>query len=334
MSGIDPADVAALTEGCGWVRAPRDVLWVSGRDAASYLQGQCSQEIESGAPGSVRDSLVLSPQGRLDALVRISRLGPETFLVDVAAGFGEVVAARLARFRLRVQVEITELSWSAVALRGREAVAAGEGLAAPTAWSEALGEPPVGLLVPWAWGGTTGWDLLGSESVVGGIGLPGRRCALAAWEAVRVAAGVAVQGRELDERTIPAEAGLVARAVSMTKGCYTGQELVARLDARGSNVARRLRRLTIEAPGELAPLLEGADLHQGEAHERAVGRITSAAPSPDGAGVVALGYLHRSVVHDDGLVVVGADGEHRAHRGPDPEPGSGPSASARLLRPG
>src|SRR5271157_4775990 len=72
----------------------------------------------------------------------------------------------------------------------------------------------------------------------------------AAYEAVRVEAGFPRHGDELDERTIPAEAGLVEASVSFTKGCYTGQELVARIDSRGSNVPRRLRGLLLSGPAE------------------------------------------------------------------------------------
>jgi folate-binding protein YgfZ len=86
-------------------------------------------------------------------------------------------------------------------------------------------------------------------------------------------------GRELDESTIPASAGIVDRSVSWTKGCYTGQELVARIDSRGDKVPTKLRRITGEVP-------EGATLHVGD---REVGHVTSAA-----AGV-ALGYVRREV---------------------------------------
>ena len=89
-------------------------------------------------------------------------------------------------------------------------------------------------------------------------------------------------GKELDERTIPAETGLVDRAVSFTKGCYTGQELVARIDSRGGHVPRHLRRLELGAEG----VPEGAVV---EVDGKERGRLTSV------AGTVALGYVHRDV---------------------------------------
>ena len=114
-----------------------------------------------------------------------------------------------------------------------------------------------------------------------------------AWEACRIESGIPVMGAELDERTIAAEAGLVERSVSFTKGCYTGQELVARLDARGSKVARRLCAVVADrsTPVDAVP---GASLGL-PGVERPVGRCTSAALSPALDAVVALAYVHRSV---------------------------------------
>jgi folate-binding protein YgfZ len=96
-------------------------------------------------------------------------------------------------------------------------------------------------------------------------------------------------GRELNESTIPAEAGIVDRSVSFTKGCYTGQELVARIDSRGGNVPRRLRGLVL--PGTTPPPA-GATLH---VEGKEVGVLTSAAVSPGLDAAVALAYVRRAV---------------------------------------
>ena len=132
-------------------------------------------------------------------------------------------------------------------------------------------------------------------------------------------------GAELTGRTIAAEAGLVERTVSFTKGCYTGQELVARLDARGSKVARRL--VGIVAPAGPPPgagdggtagtgaLARGMTLHAGDAppgdgavDDKVVGTVTSAAWSAELRSWVALGYLHRSVEAPGPLRVRSGDG--------------------------
>ena len=106
-----------------------------------------------------------------------------------------------------------------------------------------------------------------------------------AYEAVRIEAGVPAMGAELTERTIPAETGIVDRTVSFTKGCYTGQELVARIDSRGGHVPRHLRGVVLSGP---APA--GATL---EVDGKNVGALTSVGRRPDGA--VALAYVGRDV---------------------------------------
>jgi folate-binding protein YgfZ len=151
--------------------------------------------------------------------------------------------------------------------------------------------------VPFGWGGVDGVDLLGADPVVSEAV---RRCGDRAWEAVRVEAGIPVMGAELDERTIAAEAELLDRCVSFTKGCYTGQELVARLDARGNKVARRLRGMVVDASDGPPPVAVGAEVSVGQ---RVVGRVTSVSWSPTLDTVVALGYLHRDVAPLDAVEI-------------------------------
>ncbi len=211
------------------------------------------------------------------------------------------MAARLSRFLLRSKVEIEHLDWRCLSLRGAAVGEAAAGLLA------ALAERGV-LALPVAWNGWTGIDLLGPDDVVLGPAagaLPAGvvACGAEAVEACRIASGIPAMGTELTERTIAAEAGLVARTVSFTKGCYTGQELVARIDARGSNVARRL--VGVVAPAGPAPgdaLAVGMTLHAGEAppgdgaaDDKVAGTVTSAAWSVEVGAWVALGYLQRRV---------------------------------------
>jgi folate-binding protein YgfZ len=268
--------IARLLREAAWLPLGRDVVAVTGPDALAYLQGQCSQDLEGLEDGQSAEALLLSPQGKLDALVRVTRRKAQAFVVDVTAGFGPRVLERLRRFLLRVKARVEPLDWGALALRGPAAAGL---LEVPGPGSE--------LLVPAPPLGPPGIDLLGPapEPPPGVPPAP-----LEAWEVLRIEAGLPEMGRELDERTIPAEAGLVERTVSFTKGCYTGQELVARLEARGSNVARRLRGLVVAGPGALPPA--GTPLVVGE---KTVGAVTSAAWSPHRRAVVALGYLHRSV---------------------------------------
>jgi folate-binding protein YgfZ len=186
-----------------------------------------------------------------------------------------------------------------------------------------------GVLAPtFAWNGWTGVDLLGPEDVVlgpgpDGAGLPDGvvACGPSAVEACRIVSGLPAMGAELTTKTIPAEAGLVERTVSFTKGCYTGQELVARIDSRGSNVPRRLVGIVApEGPGAEQRLAAGMTLHAGEApagggaaDDKVVGTITSAAWSVELGAWVALGYLHRSVEAPGAVRVRSGDGVGGSH---------------------
>lgn len=227
----------------------RDVVLARGPDATTFLQGQLSQDVAALELGGSAFSLLLQPQGKVDAWLRVTRIADDAYALDVDAGWGEHVLARLKRFLLRVKVELEPVDWH---------VTAG-GDAPPGAWSVVaeLGE---------------GHDVLSPVPVPGAQPDPG-------YELRRIRAGVPRMGAELDESTIPAAAGVVERSVSFTKGCYTGQELVARIDSRGDRVPTKLRRVS----GEVEV---GDELVDGE---REVGRVTSAV---DGEG---LAYVRREV---------------------------------------
>jgi len=274
------AEYAALRTGLGAHRLPRDVLSVSGADAATYLQGQCSQDLAALEIGRSVDSLLLAPEGKVVALIRVLRRGEDSFVLDVDAGFGEAVSARLGRFLLRAKVAVEALDWECVALRGDIGGNSG-GEVGSDGWS-----------VPVEWNGWRGIDLLGPAGTVT-VSADALWCGDDAWEACRIESGVPVMGRELDEGTIPAESGLVERAVSFTKGCYTGQELVARIESRGNRVARRLCGLVVDASSDPGGLI-GAELVAGDS-EKVLGRVTSAALCPGLDAVGALAYVHRSV---------------------------------------
>lgn len=243
-------------------RVRRDGVLVEGDDALSWLQGQVSQDLSAMADGESRLTLVLSPQGKVSSFARVTQLDPRRILLDLEAGYGAALMERLTRFKLRVKASLVPVE---VSCEER----AGGGL-------DAFGPPRL----------DTGCDVAESEP----------RTDDDVFEAARIRAMVPRLGRELTEATIPQEAGdeLVSRTVSFTKGCYTGQELVARLDARGSNVPRRLRTLSgsgpLPAPGA-AVLAEGGD----------VGTITSAAPEP--GGFVAIGSFRRTFLQSGTLAV-------------------------------
>ncbi len=277
----------ALREDVAVVALPRDVLRVQGTDAAAFLQGQLSQDLDalSTRIGSSVDALLLQPAGKVDALVRLTRWTDGAYLLDVDAGWGEAVRTRLQRFLLRMDVTIEPLPWRCLALRG------------PRAHEVDTGTLPLAA----DWPGWPGVDVLGDPPPEP-EGVPW--ATVEDYEVARIEAGVPRMGAELDERTIPAEAGVVERAVSFTKGCFVGQELVARIDSRGGNVPRHLRGLVVEGD-EVPPA--GAAVVVGD---KDVGRVTSAARSP-ATGPVALAYVGRAV-EVPATVVVRWDGGEAA----------------------
>lgn len=300
VPGVE-AQFDAVRSGVGVRVLPRDVLSVSGPDAESYLQGQCSQDVTGLTVGESAEALLLNPQGKVDAYVRVTRRSGGEFVVDTDEGFGGVVTARLLRFRLRTKVTVDTLPWICVALRGPDSLRA------------VRGHPQLTAEV--AWPGMSGIDLLG-EAPEGGVAawvderaVP---CEEAVWEAARIEAGIPVNGREVVEAsTIAAEVGLVERTVCFTKGCFTGQELVARLDARGSKVARHLCGVVIGvASAEELPPTGATVLTADSEHE--VGSLSSVAwSSPRGAGV-ALATLHRRVSPPAPVLVRWEEGDRSA----------------------
>ncbi len=291
-------DDRALRHGTAAVRLARDVVSVTGPDAESYLQGQCSQDVASLDAGGHAEALLLSPQGKLDALVRVTRLAADSFVLDMDAGTAGDVRARLERFRLRTKVDIDDLDWSCVALRG-----AGLGPApAPTGsglppWL-AVDSPPM-----------LGFDLLGPvDDVEAAVPAGVRWCNPSSYEVLRIEAGLPRMGVDISESTIAAEAGLVERTVSFTKGCFTGQELVARLDARGSRVARRLVGAVVAGGdrGDAYALVDAEVIDPGDGSP--AGTVTSAAWAPSRGAVVALATVHRRVEVPGRAVLRAPDG--------------------------
>jgi folate-binding protein YgfZ len=271
-------------------RTTRDRVRATGPDALSFLHGQLSQDLTSLAVGDATWSLLLQPSGKVDAWLRVHRRTDDELALDVDAGYGEAVLARLSRFLLRTKCELTaEPDVPCVAVRGGFAPAGALGI---------------------AWNGIDGGDLLGDD-----VAPPEDASVIDAdsFDALRIRHGVPAMGRELTEKTIPAEAGpwFIAASVSFSKGCYTGQELVARIDSRGGNVPRLLRGLRFEGPAP-AP---GAEIRlAGDV----VGSLTSATSGQSGDGL-GLAYIKRGVELPADVEVADSDAA------------AGSGVSARLL---
>ena len=253
----------------------RDAVMASGPDAAAFLQGQLSAEVLTLPPGSSTWTWVLQPGGKVEVLARLTRIDADCFVLDTDEGYGDALTARLRRFKLRTKVDFDQPIWAAIAVRGADI-----DRPAPEAGTVVVADA--------TWPGLAGYDLLGPDPQSPGGAVPVDPADL---EIARVEAGIVRMGAELDERTIPAETGLVERTVSFTKGCYTGQELVARIDSRGGKVPRRIRGVVI-GDGSVVPT--GAALAMGE---KDAGTITSSA-----AGV-ALASVPRSLEPPASVVV-------------------------------
>ena len=256
-------------------RSPRGLVVASGPDATSFLQSLLSQDLDPVADGEHGAALLLSPQGKLDVALRALRVGDEWWL-DTDAEYGPRLIASLTRFRIRVQVELEDRT----ATTGMASLVGGD--AAPSRVHR----------LSTRWGSVVGVDLLGPAAAVRAAvdALPAEieRWSPARFEAFRIEAGVPRLGVDVDEATIPQEAFLERDAVSFTKGCFVGQELVCRIDTRG-HVNRFLRGVRMQGSQPPPP---GATVVVGG---RDRGSLTSVAAVPGEDRVVGLAMVRREV---------------------------------------
>jgi tRNA-modifying protein YgfZ len=289
------ADGAALVD-----RNARGAVLVEGPDGLKFLQSLLSQDLDTLADGQGAHALLLQPQGKLDTDLRFLRVG-DTAWLDCEVGRGEGLAASLRRFKIRIKAEVIDRTgqWGCLTLRGPDVVARLAAAGAPPLPAEQHGHVPWGTgesrLVRADWpGGQPGADVVGPVEELARlwatlVDAGFTRAGLTAYETARVRAGVPRQGWDIDEKTIPQEAFLELDAVSFTKGCFLGQELVCRIDSRG-HVNKLLRALAIGEGGIDTTPPVGAGIVVGD---KEVGALTTVARSED--GVVALGYVRRDV---------------------------------------
>jgi folate-binding protein YgfZ len=239
---------------------------VSGPEAPSYLNRMVSNEVEALPVGDACEALLLTPKARIVAPLVVWRRGVDDFLLLTEPEAGERLARELLRARFAAKCKIAlEEHRSVVVLGADELVANRQEIALPNA---DYGVPAVELV-----DGDAPTD---AEPITDGE-----------LDRLRILARTPRLGRELDDRVMPAEAGLDERAISFTKGCYPGQEPVARLHYRG-HPNRTLRVLALA--GDELPDYDAELVLDG----KVVGRVTSAARDPE-HGIVALAYVRREV---------------------------------------
>ena len=259
---------------------------VSGRDAARLLQNVVTSDIGALAVGAGQYGLALTPKGRPIADAWIVREAEDSFACACEAIAADDLTAMLRRYRLASRAALDRVDGD-LALLERPLAEPGEGWHAGPLGALLLAAPEARRAA---------WDAALAE---GAVPIDGETR-----ETLRIEQGLPRFGVDFDSSSLPAEAGVVERAVSFSKGCYIGQEPVVRLAHRG-HANRELRRLRLdEAPVLPATLAEG---------EREVGRLTSSAALPEG-GAAALGYVRRAVADGAELIAVDARGARLAAR--------------------
>lgn len=246
----------------------RDFVGVRGPDAASYLQAMVSNDVEKLDPGDACEALLLTPKARVIAPMTVFRRSADDFLLLTDSGLGERLRSALlrSRFASKCEIEAEEHRSSlVVGVEGPPGTVPNRDYGVP-AYEILDGEPP--------------------EEAPNGEPED--------LERLRILARTPAWGSEIDDRVLPAEAGLDARAIDFEKGCYPGQEPIARQHYRG-RVNRELRAVSIEGVGAFLPPYDSELTLDG----KVVGRITSVVR--DGELVLALAYVRKEVPIDMAL---------------------------------
>ena len=256
----------------------RDVIDVAGPDTLKFLHAILSQDVITMSDGETRWSFLLQPQGKLVAHFRVHRVSAERVVLDTDEAMGETLYVAMRRYLIRTKSTLTLAEGTAV-LR----------------FFDSTYSSDIGRAVP-------GHPLLGGVDVFDAE-LPDLAVATAIAEAHRVILGLPAHGSELDESTIPNSTGLLGPAVSFTKGCYVGQELVERIDSRSGAAPTRLVRFEVELSTSPMPVPTQMPIRLGNAG-KVLGTVTSIATNPVTQRSYGLGYVGRSVERGELLGVV------------------------------
>jgi folate-binding protein YgfZ len=325
---FSPDQYEALLRRAGVVdRGTRGRLRLTGADRRTYLHGLLTNDIVALGPGDGCYAALLTPQGRMISDMRVSELG-DSVLVDLPGFTAGAVRQRLADFVFSEDVTVQDVqpSQSELGLYGPRAA---DILSAVLAPNDSSDMPAAGSqhLERMALNANASWRFAGEPVVVvrsDDYGVPGfdlffdaglgdrlrealrdggaARVDPGTADVTRVEAGRPEFGVDMDEHTIPLEAGIEDRAISLTKGCYVGQEIIIRVLHRGQGrVAKRLSGFVADP--------EGGEIQRGErihAAGKDVGVVTSAVVSPRLRRPVGLGYLHRDYAEAGHVLEIGS----------------------------
>jgi tRNA-modifying protein YgfZ len=323
IPAVSASAYAAARDRAAFVdRSDRGRIVVSGRDRASYLQGLLTNDIVALAEGRGCYAAYLTAQGRMIADMHVYELG-DVILLVLAGDVKDTVMAKLDQFIFTEDVQLGDVSgtFAQIGVVGPGAAAAVASALGSVASGALAALPEHGALrTTWSDGaaivtrvtdtGEPGFDVYVERphaavltAALASGGVPELDAATA--DALRIEAGVPRFHRDMDEETIPLEAGIESRAISFTKGCYVGQEVVIRVLHRGhGRVARKLVGVTlagVEAPARHTKIYTG---------EREIGEVTSSTVSPALHRPIALAYVHRDFVADGTPVTIdGVAGE-------------------------
>ena len=288
----------------------RSRICLVGADRARFLHGQVTNDVKKLTPGTGTYATLTTAKGKMEADLNIFCLAEE-LLLDFEPGLTEKITQRLEKFIVADDVQIVDAAphYGLLTVQGPRAIEVVRALGLPgdseppakAHQSLKIADAMLGELylanLPRL--GTTGFDLFVPNDSLGAVAdkliaaarqVGGRAVGWTAFEIARIEAGLPRFGADMDETNIPLECGLEARAVSYSKGCYIGQEVINRIHSVG-HVNRELRGLRL-ADGLAALPRRGDKLfHNG----KEVGQVTSAVYSPALQSNIALGYVRREV---------------------------------------
>ena len=305
--GDAAAEHAALRENAGVLDLSfRGRLCVVGADRARFLHGQVTNNIKDLKPGHSCYAAITTNKGKLQSDLNVHCLADE-LLLDFEPGLAAKITERLEKFVVADDAQIVEVMphYGLLSVQGPKAVLVVEALgifpAAPEKSFESVKASDGMLgdlyLVNLPRTGSGGFDLFVPVAALGAVAdkliaaakqIGGRACGWNALELARIEAGIPRFGADMDETNLPQEAGIESRAVSYTKGCYIGQEVINRIRSFGQ-VSRALRGLHLPDALPALPVRGDKIFH----HDKEVGHITSAVASPSLRANIALGYVRK-----------------------------------------